>query len=236
MPAGAIISGFTLGLIGSFHCIGMCGPLSLALPIRNNGMAARAGLLFAYQSGRITTYATLGLIVGLVGRRIYLQGYQQWLSICLGVLVLVLALLYFLNRYTFHVPFFRKFYSSLHILLIKLLKKGSSVPGAYAMGLINGLLPCGMVYIALISTLSFTSMGDSIGFMAMFGAGTIPLMMLVGFAGQVIKPSVKRHMQKAVPWAVVLVGVMLVLRGLDLGIPFISPALPQNPGEVVVCH
>lgn len=115
-------------------------------------------------------------------------------------------------------------------------QKADKPLGFFAIGMANGLLPCGMVYIALITTLSFGTLGDSIGFMAMFGAGTLPVMMITGLAGQFLSQSVKFTMQRSVPWFVMVVGVLLVLRGLNLGIPFVSPALPGAAGEAVVCH
>lgn len=236
MAAGAIIAGLTLGLVSSFHCIGMCGPLTLALPLHHRSVLLRFAGLLLYQLGRITTYSFIGLLFGFVGRRIYIQGYQQWFSIGLGIIILFMAALYFLHRYDFHVPFFKSFYIRVQKLISFFLQKADNPFGFFTMGMANGLLPCGMVYIALITTLSFTTITESISFMAMFGAGTLPAMMLVGMAGQFVKPAVRGAMQKAVPWFVVLVGVVLVLRGMNLGIPFVSPALPGAAEDAVVCH
>ena len=104
------------------------------------------------------------------------------------------------------------------------------------MGLANGLLPCGLVYVAVAATLSFTEVFHSIGFMAMFGLGTLPAMMLVTYAGQRLKVETRELLRKAVPYFVVAMGLILIMRGLNLGIPFISPELPHSPGEAVVCH
>jgi uncharacterized protein len=236
MGTGAMIAGLTLGLVSSFHCVGMCGPLTFALPLRRHKALYRFTALLLYQLGRIVTYAAVGFLFGLVGRRIYIQGYQQWFSTGLGVVVLFMALLYFLHRYDFHVPFLKGFYVWVQKIISSLLQKVNNLFGFFAMGMANGLLPCGMVYIALITTLSFTTLAGSISFMAMFGMGTLPAMMLVGMAGQFVKPSVRSSMQKAVPWFVVLVGVVLVLRGMNLGIPFVSPALPGEADDAVICH
>jgi sulfite exporter TauE/SafE len=72
--------------------------------------------------------------------------------------------------------------------------------------------------------------------MALFGAGTLPAMMLVGYAGQLFKPVWRGNLRKLVPVFISLMGVLLILRGMSLGIPFISPGLPSAPGEAVVCH
>jgi sulfite exporter TauE/SafE len=100
----------------------------------------------------------------------------------------------------------------------------------------NGLLPCGMVYIALAATLSLPQISQSVVFMALFGAGTLPAMMLVGYAGQMIKPDVRKSFQKAVPVFIALMGVVLILRGMNLGIPFISPELTHAAGAAINCH
>jgi sulfite exporter TauE/SafE len=104
------------------------------------------------------------------------------------------------------------------------------------MGMANGLLPCGMVYIALLSTLSFSSVSESVSFMAMFGAGTLPAMMIAAYAGQLLKVGTRQFVRKAVPYFIMTMGLLLILRGLNLGIPYISPAFPHGAGEAAACH
>lgn len=231
-----MIAGFTLGAAGSLHCVGMCGPLSLALPIHQLSSVEKIFSLLLYQFGRIITYSIIGLLFGLAGRRIYISGYQQWFSIGMGILVLTLAALYFISKKTIHLSFLSRFYGAVQSLIVKLLKSGSNYFSFLLMGMANGLLPCGMVYIAIASTLSFTGVIESVSFMAMFGAGTLPAMMLVGYAGQLIKPEWRSSFRKLVPVFISLMGVVLILRGLNLGIPFISPELPMSPGTAVICH
>lgn len=231
-----IISGFTLGAAGSLHCVGMCGPLSLALPVHHLSKAEKFFSLLLYQTGRILTYSIIGLLFGLAGRRIYIAGYQQWFSIGLGIIVVGLAVLYFLQKRAVHVGFFSKFYLFVQSLIVKLLRS-SAGPGSFLLlGMANGLLPCGMIYIALASTLSFSAVNESVVFMAMFGAGTIPAMMLVAYAGQAMKFELRLLLRKAVPFFILSMGVLLILRGMNLGIPFISPELPDAAGKAVVCH
>lgn len=231
-----LISGFTLGAAGSLHCVGMCGPLSLALPVSHLSKSQKFFSLLLYQFGRVITYSLIGLIFGLAGRRIYISGYQQWFSIGLGIVVLLLAALYFFRRYTIHLGFLNRFYTAVQKLIGKILKTAGSPFSFLLMGLANGLLPCGLVYVAVAATLSFTEVFHSIGFMAMFGLGTLPAMMLVAYAGQRLKVETRELLRKAVPYFVVAMGLILIMRGLNLGIPFISPELPHSPGEAVVCH
>ena len=232
----AMISGLTLGAAGSLHCVGMCGPLSLALPTGHLSRVQQFFSLLVYQLGRVITYSILGLLFGLAGRRIYISGYQQWFSIGLGILVLVLAVLYFVQKHTIHFSFFNRFYNSVQRLIGRILKSNQGPLGFLWLGLANGFLPCGLVYVAIAATLSFSEIAESVSFMAFFGAGTLPAMMIVGMAGSMIKPEARQFMRRAVPVFVTLMGIVLILRGLNLGIPYISPVLPASPGEAAICH
>jgi hypothetical protein len=232
----AMISGLTLGAAGSLHCVGMCGPLSLALPTSHLSRAKQFFSLLTYQSGRVITYSLIGLLFGLAGRRIYISGYQRWFSIGLGILVLVLAVIYYLQKNTIHLSFFNRFYMYVQRLIGRILKTNKGILGFLWLGMANGLLPCGLVYVAVAATLSFSELTESVSFMAFFGLGTLPAMMIVGMAGSMIKPEARQLMRSAVPVFVTLMGIVLILRGLNLGIPFISPELPGAPGDAVICH
>lgn len=236
MALPVLIAGFTMGAVGSLHCMGMCGPLSLALPIHHFSKFKKFLALVLYQSGRIITYSVIGLLFGLAGRRIYISGYQQWFSIIMGAIILTLAALYFISRWSVRPVFLNRLYQSVQTLIVRILRSSGGIFSFLLLGLANGLLPCGMVYIALASSLSFAETGESVVFMAMFGAGTLPVMLFAGYAGAVIRPELRIVFRKMVPVFVSLMGVLLILRGLNLGIPFISPELPQSPGSSVNCH
>ncbi len=231
-----LIAGFTLGFAGSLHCVGMCGPLSLALPTWHLRGPAKFLSLLLYQFGRIITYAVLGLIFGLAGRGIYIAGIQQWFSVILGLLVLLMAAMYFVQQGHLHLPFLNRFYLWVSRLIGKVIKTNPGFSGFLLLGMANGLLPCGMVYIALAATLSFYKVYHAIGFMALFGAGTLPAMMLVGYGGQVINPALKQLFRKSIPFFITATGLILILRGLNLGIAFISPVLPSPAAQAVICH
>lgn len=231
-----LLAGFTLGAAGSLHCIGMCGPISLALPVAHFSKSKRLFALFLYQAGRIITYSFLGLLLGLAGRSIYLSGYQQWFSIIAGSLILLSALLYFYRKNTVRLPILNSFYVNIQKVIAYFLRKADNSTGFLLIGIANGFLPCGMVYIAMASVLSFNTIPESVGFMAMFGAGTFPAMMTVAYAGRLIKPGIRASVSKAIPVFIAVMGMILILRGMNLGIPFISPELPAAHGETVVCH
>ena len=236
MDLAIAITGFTLGAAGSLHCIGMCGPLSLALPVHHFSKTGKLAALLLYQAGRILTYTAIGLVFGLAGRVIYLAGYQQMFSIIMGSLILLLALLYFIQKSHYRLSFLNRFYQGVQQLIIRVLKSSTSLLSFLFLGLANGLLPCGMVYIALATSLSLSGLEESAGFMAAFGAGTLPAMMIVGYAGMLIRPELRTGFRKLVPVFVTLMGLILILRGLNLGIPYLSPELPHAPGESVNCH
>lgn len=231
-----LIAGFTLGFAGSLHCVGMCGPLSLALPTGHLSGSMKLLSLLLYQFGRIIMYALLGFIFGLVGRGIYIAGIQQWFSVAMGLLVLLVAVLHFVQQGSIHLSFLTRFYGSVSKLIGRILRRQPGVTGFLLLGMANGLLPCGMVYIALAATLSFYKVYQGVGFMALFGAGTLPAMMLVGYGGQMINPGIKRLFRKSVPFFITATGIILILRGLNLGIAFISPVLPSPAGQAVICH
>ena len=231
-----LIAGLTLGFAGSLHCVGMCGPLSLALPTWHLSGAAKMFSLLLYQFGRIITYSLLGLVFGLAGRGIYLAGVQQWFSITLGMLVLLVAAMYFVHSGGIHISVFSKLYAALSRLIGRIVKRNPGMISFLLLGIANGLLPCGMVYIAIAATLSFDKVYHSIGFMAMFGAGTLPAMMLVGYGGRLLSPHFRIVFKKSIPFFITATGLLLILRGLNLGILFISPALPAAVGHAIICH
>jgi sulfite exporter TauE/SafE len=232
----SVIAGFSLGLVGSLHCVGMCGPLALAMPVYHLSSFKKFISLFLYQSGRVTTYAVLGLLFGFLGRRFYMAGFQQWLSVSLGLLIVASAVVYFLGKNSLHFNFLNRFYGHVQKAIGKLLQSGKGPAAFYMMGIANGLLPCGMVYMAIAGALSATSIRHAVVFMVLFGAGTLPAMMAVSYFGQTIPLSVRSAMRKAVPYFITAMGIILILRGLNLGIPFISPELPAPAGVVVSCH
>jgi hypothetical protein len=178
----------------------------------------------------------MGLLFGVAGRRIYISGYQQWFSIGLGVLILLFAALYFFRRWSSRPVLLNGFYKWVQSVIAGILKSATTTISFFFLGMANGLLPCGMVYIAIASTLSLYSVSESVSFMAMFGTGTVPAMMLVGYAGQLFTPAWRNSFRKMVPVFISLMGALLILRGLNLGVPFISPELPQSPGSALICH
>lgn len=238
MPGILVIAAFTLGLVSSLHCVGMCGPLALALPVHHLPRAARFFSLFFYQVGRLMSYSLLGLLAGTAGRKIYLAGFQQSFSLVMGIVILVLIILYYGYKYALQPVFLQRFFTYLQRFMGRLLKSDKNIASFMLLGMANGLLPCGMVYVAMATALTTSSAVNSVLFMALFGAGTIPAMMALGYFGHLVSWKFRLRLRKLVPAFMVLVAIALVLRGLSLNIPYLSPQLPTSAGGAteVSCH
>lgn len=232
-----IISALSLGFVSSFHCVGMCGPIALALPVYDiKGTAGKTLAVVLYHTGRIVTYALLGLIFGLLGRQLYIAGLQQWFSIVAGaIILLVIIQQQFLRKYAAPGLAQKLFYKIQGY--IRYVWGKTTLFKFIFIGMLNGLLPCGMVYFALAATLSLSTVQQSVLFMAVFGAGTLPLMAGVHFFGvKYLSIGARNKLRKAVPVFMASVGLLLILRGLNLGIPFLSPYIGRNPGQAIICH
>ncbi len=233
-----LVTAFIIGILGSIHCIGMCGPIALALPLHGNSKWGLVLNRFFYNAGRVITYMVIGSVFGLVGKGFSMAGLQQMISIVAGLLILLMVVLpaditsriYVLRPAHTFVSFLKRKFS----LLFKR-KSGSST---FLIGLLNGLLPCGLVYIALAGAMATGSMQKGILYMAFFGLGTVPVMMAASLAGNFISLSVRRRIGKLVPLFLVILACLFILRGMNLGIPYVSPDIQSSTGidGAVICH
>lgn len=227
--------GFSLGLISSLHCIGMCGPLALSLPVQGLSASRRFVAIAGYHIGRIGTYAVLGLVSGLVGKRIYIAGWQHGLSILSGILILLTLIMGRVMRRT-GTPFFLKaFYSRMQTWTLRWWRSASGWRFV-GIGSVNGLLPCGMVYIAMAGALGLPNAWAGMSLMICFGAGTLPALLLLHFSRRMMAASWRMQLRRLAPFLVAGMATLLILRGLNLGIPYISPVLASEPGTPVSCH
>jgi uncharacterized protein len=229
-----IIPALILGAVSSLHCVGMCGPLAMALPLKKETGSKFTGAIL-YNLGRVTTYAFFGFIFGLIGRSFAWFGWQQKISITLGLIIIVsLVLPKILDQQNAITRMNNRVMTSLRGKLGRLLFHGNPA-SLYAIGLLNGLLPCSMVYLALAGAIAT---GDAISgslFMAMFGVGTLPAMWAVSFFGGMMKQSIRSGARKLYPAMMMLMAVLLILRGLNLGIPYLSPKLGISSTSSVEC-
>lgn len=230
-------SAFILGLLGSFHCMGMCGPIAFMLPVDRTNTLKKFTQTLIYHFGRLLAYALIGLVFGLVGKSLYLFGFQQQLSIVIGSLMIFAVLLpqNIFQRYNFSRPLY-KVINTLKANMGKAFKK-KTADTFLTIGFLNGFLPCGLVYMAVFGALAANSALKGSLYMVLFGLGTVPLMTLAIYLGKFINSTVKKRIQKAIPITVVIIGILFILRGLGLGIPYISPkpAIEMVSGAVE-CH
>ncbi|SHJ35109.1 hypothetical protein SAMN04487911_11830 [Arenibacter nanhaiticus] len=232
-----LLPAFILGLMGSFHCVGMCGPIAFMLPVDRQDPFKKFLQVFLYHFGRLTAYSFLGLVFGLLGKGVYIFGQQQKLSIIIGVLMIIVVLLPYktFNKYNFSKPIYGLL-ANLKTNLGQALKK-KTLDTFFTIGFLNGFLPCGMVYMAIFGAIGMGNPWLGTLFMFLFGVGTIPLMTAAIYFSNLLKGSAKRNIQRLIPVFVVLVGILFILRGLGLGIPYISPEpVRQIISSTLECH
>jgi sulfite exporter TauE/SafE len=216
------VIGLLIGLQATLHCVGMCGPLALAAPIdRSQKNRAFWGSL-TYNFGRITSYTYLGFLLGLLGiGAIWIHAIQV-LSVLSGLFFIATA--FFGSLETWFI--FRQLTAKIGQFNARLFPEIKKMPRAlrpYLFGILNGLLPCGMVYLALMYALSSASIAEGALSMFFFGLGTLPVMFFIPLMGQQRFYQVfPRQTQKIL---LGIIGLLLILRGLNLGIPYLSPSM-----------
>lgn len=222
------LAAITLGLMGSFHCIGMCGPIALSIPVHKlSGKNKTIGILI-YNSGRIFTYTLLGILFGLLGEGFALFGYQQSLSITLGLLIIVTVIFGKKYKPTNRLSQLIFSYTNKLKLVFKSLFNKENRSSLFFIGFLNGLLPCGLIYIAIAGAIATCNYIDGMFFMFLFGLGTLPAMISISLISNKISISNRNKIRKVIPVFVASMGILLILRGLNLGIPYLSPSADSS--------
>jgi sulfite exporter TauE/SafE len=233
-----ILAAFLVGLVGSLHCIGMCGPIAIALPVPDSSNLSFFTGRILYNLGRVVTYSFLGAILGLLGGRIALAGAQQIVSIILGVVIIIAVLLpqKYKNFFAQH-PLIQKLAQPLKENIGVLFRKGT-FSAMFLIGILNGFLPCGLVYVALAGAIASGDAISGAAVMILFGLGTVPAMFAATIFGKFINVGIRTKIRKAVPVLAILLGVIFILRGMNLGIPYISPKLSTQTevSSEMECH
>lgn len=212
---------FLLGLAGSLHCAGMCGPLALALPHPGRGMGGFIAGRALYQIGRIGTYVSIGVVFGLLGRSLALAGVQRWVSLIAGLAILSGLLFSFWAQ---AIGPMTRWVERVKGWLAWWLKR-RTMGSLLGLGLVNGLLPCGLVYAAAAGAAATGGVGPGMAYMALFGLGTVPMMLALSLGSKAMPVAWRFRLQRLIPVSLGTVGVLLVLRGMSLGIPYLSPDL-----------
>lgn len=225
------------GLISSFHCIGMCGPIAMMIPVDHKNPSKKVIQIMLYHLGRLTAYAMLGLFFGLLGKGLFMAGFQQQLSIVMGILMIVFVLVpeKKLAQYNFSRPVYKLIGKVKSHLGAQFKRK--SFDALFTIGLLNGFLPCGMVYAALFGAIAMQNEVLGVAYMVLFGIGTIPMMSAVVLISNFITVPIRNRIQKLIPIMVIVIGCLFIVRGMGLDIPYLSP----NTTSLVVqanadCH
>lgn len=217
-----LFSALIFGLLGSFHCVGMCGPIAFLLPVDRHNRLRKFIQVLLYHTGRIASYAIIGLALGLIGKSLSLFGLQQQLSIIIGVIMLLILIIpsrKFPSRLSASI--FKVFSGLKNSLAQELRKKRNDT--FFTVGFLNGFLPCGVVYMAVFGAIASGNAFQGSFYMILFGFGTVPLMTSAIWIGNFISVKLRQKIRKAVPVFLAVIAVMFIIRGLGLGIPYLSP-------------
>ena len=218
-----LYTAFIFGLISSLHCIGMCGPIAMMLPVDRNNPTKKASQIITYHFGRLTAYGSIGLVFGLLGKGLFVAGIQQQLSIVIGVCMILVILIpeKIFAKYNFSKPVYKVISNIKQRLGSQF--KNKSYKSLFTIGLLNGFLPCGMAYVALFGAMAMQSATLGVLYMVLFGLGTVPMMSFVVYIQSFLTLNFRNKIQRIIPYVGVFIGVLFVLRGLGLGIPYVSP-------------
>lgn len=227
-----IITAMALGFLGSFHCVGMCGPIALSIPVQHlHGFQKFIGIII-YNGGRIMVYAVAGSLFGVIGLSFQFMGWQKWLSVILGV-VLLLLFVFAISKKRFSQNRFLKSFNDKIVQWLYPLLQSRKQRNLLLIGMLNGLLPCGLVYMALAGAIATSNIIYSAIFMAAFGAGTLPAMILASYAGQLITLNMRNKIKKVLPYMLAIMGLLLILRGFNMHLPLFDHM--GHHGNAVLC-
>lgn len=223
ISVAALSAAFVVGLVGSLHCVGMCGPLAMVVPIKSN----RWGSILVYNLARVSVYALLGFIFGSIGARASFLESGQRLSLILGVLIILFFVLpSLMGRWQ---PALRwnsmvtRTYGRLARPVMAYRGWGSS----FTLGMVNGILPCGLVYVALASAVASGSGSSGAALTAAMGLGTFPAMISMMALRRYFKSWMQKSSRFMLPIVAGVLGLGLVVRGLNLDIPYLSPKIEK---------
>ena len=217
-----LLTSFLLGIVSNLHCFGMCGPIAFALPLNRTSKSSLIIGILKYHLGRILVYSFLGYLVGFIGLGIKMIGILQTVSILSGIFVILYA---WRNTHLFQnlLPELKASFNFVPSNTIGKLMRSNSKIKLFGLGMLNGLLPCGMVFTALIASILTGNPYNSGISMFSFGLGTLPGMIVMNYFTSRLNLSYKSKINRYLPYIVTVIGILMILRGLNLNIPYISP-------------
>jgi sulfite exporter TauE/SafE len=219
-------SAFLLGLLGSFHCAAMCGPLML-------GLGARGYSLFnlvVHHVGRWIGYSALAVVFRLAVSPLYLFELQQYIAFLSGGFLIVFGL-------KAHIPVVQKSFAKLtQAVSSQMNTLHAARTGSLFLGILNGLLPCGLSFGAAILSLNTATFWQSAVYMVIFGLGTMPMLWVIAYLPRFGKQGFIRDFNQWTPKLMVVIGVVVIIRSAGWGIPFISPTYNAQEERAECCH
>lgn len=231
---GIIAAGFILGITVSLHCAGMCGPLVLVLNSERQNLGKVLLKNFLYGLGKTITYFALGMVIGSIGFGVHIAGMQQYLSLATGIILLIVVLMKAMKiepKIVFFEEINSKIKRGITLLIVR-----NNIKGALVFGLLNGLLPCGVLYIALSVALNSGTPLNSGLYMASFGFGTLVMLFAIALGGNFINRSFRKYTPLVSRALSVIVALMLIIRGLNIGVQYLSPkVVSNNDGDKLEC-
>ena len=226
---------FTIGLLGSLHCVGMCGPIALALPYHSKNSKTHLWQGLLYNAGRVLTYGIIGILPGMLGYGLSLAGFQKSTSLVIGLTLFLSALISLgFTHFHLHVKAFANINNWVRVNLGKLLQRQQNT-AFFSIGMVNGLLPCGLVYMALAGALTQDSALAGSAYMMLFGIGTIPLMLSVSLSKLLLSVKTRNSFRRVLPIFMMIVGALLAFRGLNVSLPGHLGTIVEM-GIMPMCH
>jgi sulfite exporter TauE/SafE len=234
MNTALLVTALVMGLAGSLHCAGMCGPIVWIMPFQQYKGVKRGLGISLYHFGRISVYAILGLVLHLF-KGLFHPQWQQYVSVTAGVLLLATGVLYFLPQTGVRIklPWTEAVTRGLSKVLAQ-----SHPAWLAAAGALNGFLPCGMVYMALAAAVSAAQTWQAVAIMYSFGLGTAPMMVAITLL-RTKSPLGAISFRKWTPFVMLFFGCLFVVRGANLGIPYLSPktaTTESQEAKMECCH
>jgi uncharacterized protein len=225
---------FLGGMVGSTHCLGMCGPLALALGLNQPSRSANLRRQLLFSSGRLFTYGCLGVGAGFFG---FLLRDQQATAINLQAMLallagLGLAAIGLATAGIVNFPLPKLIPTGCGVSPLMTFLRSRDHGGVLLAGVLTGFLPCGLVYAFLALCASTGQPLESFARMIAFGAGTVPMMVAAGVTGGQLGPAARTWLLRVGSWSLIVTGVLTIARGVafltadsaeSAACPFCSP-------------
>lgn len=225
-----LFEGMILGFASAFHCMVMCGPIALALPLNRKNSITMIKGISVNQLGRVLTYVALGAIFGIFGFQLPLIHGFQIATILTGIAFLIVIWRpNWIRKLEWQPGFFSRFRQQ---KMGSLLKNKTNF-NLFFLGILNGLLPCALILVALGISITQGNPVKGAQFMLGYGLGSVPGISMVAFLGGRMLQAIPWKIRRIAPVAFSIVAFGMIIRGLNLGIPYLSPKVEDKTQQLV---